>query len=269
VTTPLRAGPVLALLLLVAALAAPTRGAAQYFEYADSQAHRLLMTRAALTDLAGRLDSIAASPTVTADQRRRARALGQDTRARLDAGDFQAGDRLVVRVVGEVGLPETLTVSNDGDVDVQTVGTVPLHGVLRTEVEEQLSRAVGRVIRDPEVHAHALVRVAVQGEVTHPGYCVVRADAPLSDVLTAAGGLTKDAKVEDLRIERGGVRVFQGPALQRMIEEGRTVDDAGVRPGDQFIVPARTHHDPYGAFRITALLLSIPVTVYTLIKIGK
>lgn len=265
----LRAATALPVLLVVATLAVPARGAAQFFEYADSQAHRLLVTRVALTTLAQTLDSIALVPTITGAQRGRARTLGHELRARMDAGDFQAGDRVVMRVVGEVGLPETLTVSNDGDVDVQTVGTVPLHGVLRSEVEEHLARAVGRVIRDPEVHAHALVRLAVQGEVARPGYCNVMADAPLSDVLTAAGGLTKDAKIEDLRIERGGARLLQGLDLRHMIEEGRTVDDAGLRPGDQFVVPPRVHHDPYGAFRITALLLSIPITIYTLVKIGK
>ncbi|HXI35028.1 MAG TPA: polysaccharide biosynthesis/export family protein [Gemmatimonadales bacterium] len=258
----------LAPVLLVLGLLLPARGAAQYFEYADSAGHRMLATRAALTTLAHTLDSIAASPTITDAQRARARQLGQETHARLETGDFRAGDRVVVRVVGEVGLPETLAVSIDGDVEIATVGTVPLRGVLRSEVEEQLARAVGRVIRDPEVHAHGLVRLSVQGEVTHPGYCNVPADAPLSDVVTAAGGLTKDAKIEDLRIERGGVRLLQGTPLRRLIEEGRTLDDAGLRPGDQFVVPARVHHDPYGAFRITALLLSIPVTIYTLVKIA-
>ena len=253
--------------LTLTAVTVPARGSAQFFASADTEAHRMLATRAALTALAQSLDSVVASPTATGADRGRARALSYEVHARLDGGDFRAGDRVVVRVVGEVGLTDTLAVSIDGDVDLPTVGTVSLRGVLRSEVEAQLARAVARVIRDPEVHAHGLVRLSVQGEVLHPGYCNVPADAPLSDVVTAAGGLSKDAKIEDLRIERGGVKLLEGPALRQFIEEGRTLDDAGLRPGDQFVVPARAHHDPYGAFRITALLLSIPVTIYTLVKI--
>ena len=251
----------------VAALLVPGRAAGQFFASADTQAHRMLATRAALTALAQSLDSILASPTASGADRGRARALGYEVHSRLDGGDFRAGDRVVVRVVGEVGMADTLAVSIDGDVDLATVGTVSVRGVLRSEIEDQLGRAVARVIRDPEVHAHGLVRLSVQGEVLRPGYCNVPADAPLSDVVTAAGGLTKDAKIEDLRIERGGVKLLDGPGLRQFIEEGRTLDDAGLRPGDQFVVPARVHHDPYGAFRLTALLLSIPVTIYTLVKI--
>jgi protein involved in polysaccharide export with SLBB domain len=257
---------VLPLAVLCAAVL-PAPAAAQFFARADSQAHRMLATRATLTALAQTLDSILAAPTTTGADQGRARALGYEVHARLDAGDFRAGDRIAIRVVGEVGLPDTLEVSPDEEVELPTIGTIPLHGVLRADLETQLAQAVGRVIRDPEVHAHGLVQLSVQGEVTHPGYCNVRADSPLSAVLTAVGGYTKDAKVKDLRVERSGVPLIQGAALRRLMEEGRTVDDAGLRPGDQFVVPGHGQRDPYDAFRLAAAILSIPLTVYTLLKV--
>jgi hypothetical protein len=80
----------------------------------------------------------------------------------------------------------------------------------------------------------------------------------------AAGGLTKDAKLNKLKLERDGRALVQGKALRQAIEQGATLDALHVRSGDQLVVPSKQHGDMYGPLRFLAVLLSIPVTVYTL-----
>ncbi len=83
-----------------------------------------------------------------------------------------------------------------------------------------------------------LIRISVQGEVTRAGFVAVPVDAPLADVVTAAGGFTREANVDKLRIERDGDRVWEGK-LQQVLTAGRTVDDARLRDGDQLVVPRK------------------------------
>ena len=213
----------------------------------------------------------------------RLRALGQAetsyVRARLEAGDFRAGDRVLLAVddpmLGterpttggksqEQQLSDTFTVGVGPEIVLPVVGAVSLRGTLRSELEPVVTRAIGRYIRDPVVHARSLVSVGVTGEVARPGFYGLAPDAVVSAVLNAAGGPTKDARMDKLKIERDGRALVEGKALRQAIEQGATLDALQVRSGDQLVVPSKQHGDIYGPLRFVAVLLGIPVTVYTL-----
>src|SRR3989442_1637681 len=83
----------------------------------------------------------------------------------------------------------------------------------------------------------------------------------------AAGGTAPYADMRKLRIDRSGASIWEGRALQRAIADGRTVDEAGLVAGDQFIVPRRAGTSAGEVLRFGGFLLSIPVTIYTLTRI--
>jgi len=188
-------------------------------------------------------------------------------RARLARGDFSVGDRILLQVEGEPTLSDTFTVGLGGQLTLPLVGAVPLGGVLRSELQEYLTRRLAQNLRDPEVRTRSFVRLSIQGAVTHPGYFGVPADALLSDAVMAAGGTTQEANVARLRIERNGKPLWEGKALQQAIAEGRTLDDAGLVAGDQYIVPRRGGATAGDVLRFGGVLLSIPLTIYSLTKI--
>jgi len=165
----------------------------------------------------------------------------------------------------EEQLTDTFTVGSDVKLTLPVIGTVALRGILRAELQEQLTRAVGRVIRDPVIHAQPLLRFSVQGGVARPGYYSLPADAVLSDALMAAGGPAREARVAKLRIERDGEPLWEGDPLQRAIAAGRTLDDMNLRAGDQFVVPER--RAVADAVRTIGIALTIPVTILTLISL--
>lgn len=252
---------------LASVLAAPALFAALLVQQPDNDAHRLQATR---PDLVATLD--------------RLRALRQaDTSAvlnRLEEGDFRVGDRVLLEVedpmlstverspqagkTEEQQLSDTFTVRSGPEVLLPVVGAVSLQGVLRSELELVLTKAVSRYIRDPAVHARSLINVGVTGEVTKPGYYSVAPDAVVSALINAAGGPTRDAKMSKLEIERDGHTLLKGSILRRAIEQGHTLDDLRARSGDQFVIPKKGAGDIYSPLRFLAVLLSIPVTVYTL-----
>ena len=226
----------------------------------------LVATRRGLEARAERLELAARSnlsPAARADAARDA----MDVRQRLAEGDFRVGDRIVLAVEGEPALSDTFTVAAGVLLTLPAVGDISLGGVLRSELQSYLTRRLGENLRDPVVRARAYIRLSIVGAVARPGYYGVPADALLSDALMAAGGPTGDANLSKLRIDREGRRIWEGKALQQAIAQGRTIDDAGLVAGDQYVVPGRGRASTGDVLRFGGFLLTIPVTVLTLTKI--
>jgi len=205
---------------------------------------------------------------------------------RLREGDFRVGDRVLLAVEdpeppltgaatpvvksSEQQLSDTFTVGSLQELTLPVVGVVSLRGVLRTELEPRLTEEIARYIRDPVVHARALVGLALSGELARPGYYSVPADAVIPAVLMAAGGTTHETKLNKLKIQRNGQTIWEGDALRRAIAAGSTVDDLELQPGDAIVVPrSGSIGGLYGPAQLVAVLLGIPVTIYTLTKIFK
>ncbi len=232
----------------------PMRVAPQ--EGGEPQLDRALATRAELEALARQLE-----------QNHRDDAMLTDVRARLRDGDFRPGDRVLLEVQHDSTLSDTFAVWPDRQLHLPspTTGALPLRGVLRSELEPLVTTFIARFVRNPSVRVRPLLRLSVQGQVAHAGYHAVPADAALSDALTAAGGTTADANVSGLKVERGGHRILGGGDFERAVAAGRTMDDAGVREGDQFIVPKKG----FGLrdnITFVGLLLSVAVGVLALSK---
>ncbi|OLC06462.1 MAG: hypothetical protein AUH42_05605 [Gemmatimonadetes bacterium 13_1_40CM_70_11] len=186
-------------------------------------------------------------------------------RARLDSGDFQPGDRILLKVEGEQQLSDTFTVGPGPALTLPQIGTIPLTRVLRAELEDHLRTHLAAFIKNPVVRARSLIRVGVVGEVARPGFYLVPPSGQVEDVLMAAGGPTQNAKLTGLVIQRAGGNVQQGQTLQRAMTEGRTLDDLGVRSGDRLSVP---RHGDFGR-TVTTLgaIVAIPVTIFAITRI--
>jgi polysaccharide export outer membrane protein len=174
--------------------------------------------------------------------------------------DFQINDQILLEVEGDSQFTKNFTVGPGPALMLPVIGPIPLVGVRRAQVETYLTQQLKRYMKDPVVHAKVLVRLSVLGEVEHPGFYPVAADAPVSDALMAAGGPTKDAKFTATRIARIGRDAVGGSELQEAIARGATVDGMGLRSGDQIFVPRRS--DPESKWRIIGILAGIPAAIF-------
>jgi protein involved in polysaccharide export with SLBB domain len=232
----------------------------------DWDASRVLMSRAALEDLLARLEESAHSTAYSVALRNQATKEAAAVRERLEAGDFQTGDRIVLSVEGEPTLTDTVTVGPERVLTLPIVGDVPLTGVLHSELERHLTDAIGRFVRNPVVHARSLIRIAVLGEVGKPGFYTVPTETLVTDAVMLAGGPTKNAKLKAMRIVRGDdVAVWEGARLQEAIDEGRTLDQLSLVAGDRIEVPAHAGSIfSVGVLTAVEVLIGIPGTVYGL-----
>ena len=192
------------------------------------------------------------------NDRRADRDVVSRLRQRLEAGDFRPGDRIWLTVQNDTALSDTFAVWPDRALHLPspTVGTLSLEGTLRSELQQKMQTYVARFLRNPVVRARPLVRVSIQGEVRNAGFYAVPADAELSEVFMAAGGTTPNARTDRVKLEREGRTYLEGRDLQMAMAGGSTLDEAGVREGDQFVMPKKGAGVGDG-LRMTWLLVSL------------
>lgn len=203
----------------------------------SADAARLHASREALQQLMVSYEQAAQSPSLSAEEQAQARAEAVRIRARLQEGDFQVGDEVTLVLEGYDDLSTTYTVDPTRSIVLPMVGTIPLRGVLRSELQGHVEQHVGRYIRSPRVRTESTIRLMVLGGVGKPGYYAVPSNALVTDVITMAGGTTGGSRLTKIRIERDGARLIGDRQLQDAIIAGRTLDQLSVRAGDQIIVP--------------------------------
>ncbi len=194
-----------------------------------------------------------------------ARAQATLIRERLENGDFQSGDRILIRVDSEPQLSDTFTVQDGPALDLPQLGTVALHGVLRAELASYLQTQLARYLRNPVVQVQPLVRLLVEGDVGRPGYYSANPRQALTDVLVQAGGLGARAKPSGMRVERGHELIWGGQSLQDALARGYTLDQLSLRAGDRLSVPTRG--DAERTWRILGIAITLPLAIYSITRI--
>ena len=212
---------------------------------------RFSASRAELDTLAARAEAAATgNGDVRGDRLREAAAI----RARLRDGDFQVGDHVAVLVRGDTALTDTFTVEPGRTLALPNIPTISLVGVLRSELQPHLAKALADFVKDTVIRAEALVQVGVVGEVTRPGYYLLAMDVPISDAIMAAGGLTTRADVLKTHVRRGTGEVLSREDVRAAIVARRTLEAVGIAPGDEIVVGSRRE---WGWQTIASLLTGV------------
>ncbi|HEX9485038.1 MAG TPA: SLBB domain-containing protein [Gemmatimonadaceae bacterium] len=159
-------------------------------------------------------------------------------RTRLQKGDFQDGDRIIVKLLGQIQLPgnDTVTVRAGKVLPLPQMADLPLEGVLRSELQPKLSSHIARYLRDSTVRATPLLRMAVLGQVRNPGYYYVQADVLLNDVVMKAGGPIQTADVGNMIIRRGTDIIWNAQDTRTALADGMSLDRLHLRAGDELYV---------------------------------
>lgn len=181
-------------------------------------------------------------------QARQADSLGRTQEAfalhtRLRDGDFDVGDRILVRYEG-LGLRgmDTLVVEEGRMLRLgNQLGDMSLLGVLRSELTDSVAKRVARYYRNEVVHVTPLLRLSIGGAVTRPGAYYLPTDAPLSDLL-AQSGRDGNADPQNIVVRRGEVVVWAKDDVQSALQDGLTLQQLNLEPGDELVVGARNQH---------------------------
>jgi len=170
--------------------------------------------------------------------RARARAGIQLIEERLNVGDFKIGDRVVLTIQGEWNnAADTFPVEAGPELTLPVMGKVSLRGVLRSELEAHMTAELGRFIQNPVVRSESLIRLQIMGQVTAPGFYVVRSTVLIGEAIMTAGGPTNTADIEKMKIVRSNEEIWSGDVLQEAMTDGMTLDQMSLKAGDQIEVP--------------------------------
>lgn len=181
-------------------------------------------------------------------------------KTRLEHGDFQEGDRIVMVMRNNPALTDTITVRAGKTLELPQMDPLSLEGVLRSELTDRLTKHVAKFLRDPSLTATPLVRLAVIGHVGRPGFYYVPADALLSDVIMKAGGPTPDGDLAKVEVRRGTDVVWHEDDVRTALADGLSVDRLHLRAGDELSVGYTRKLDwtlvlPIASTGVTLLLL--------------
>jgi hypothetical protein len=162
-------------------------------------------------------------------------------RSRLDKGDYQDGDRIVMHLLG---VTQLLGASNNDTIIVRAgrmlplpqMADFPLTGVLRSELTDKLTHHLAQYLRDSSVRVTPLIRLAVLGQVRNPNYYYTSADVLLSDMVMKAGGPSPTADVNKIVIRRGGEVIWNAQDTRTALSDGLSLDRLNLRAGDELYV---------------------------------
>ena len=119
------------------------------------------------------------------------------------------GDVLEISVPGMGELESrTVRVAGDGTIDLPFTGVIEVQGSTESEVKEKLRQSLLKYKRNPQVslfvREYRSRLVAVAGAVEKPGlYVVASSTETLLDVISQAGGMTKDALPQVILLPAG------------------------------------------------------------------
>ena len=186
-------------------------------------------------------------------------------RRRLTEGDLQVGDRIVLQVTGGLTVQDTLPVREGQVISVPTLPDISVRGVLRPELNDYLTAQLQRYVRDLVVHSTPLMRVSVTGAVGRPGFYAMPADILLGDAIMWAGGLTGNAETQKTVVKRGTGEALSRDAVQKAIRSGATLEQLGLRAGDEIVVGEKKERNWLGIIGTVAGLTTAVLSLVFLL----
>lgn len=189
-------------------------------------------TRAQVAERVAELEQVISTGSLKGDALKEAMQDLTSLRARLDGGDFQVGDQLIVTVSRDEVTTDTATVREGKSVAFAALPDISLAGLLRSEVQPRMQAHVDRFRKGFTVRVNLLTRLQVAGQVARPGFYSISPDRPVSEVIMLAGGPTPLSKLDQVSIRRDRRLIVKASQWREAVKSGTTIAQLGLQPGD-------------------------------------
>ncbi len=156
------------------------------------------------------------------------------------------GDVLNVSVLAEPEVSGTFAVAPDGTIMLQLVGQIHVSGLTLPQLSDQLTDALKKYIRTPQVavsiqqSATRQQFVYLLGQVNHPGAYPMQTGWTVAALMASAGGPTQGASLPRAFIIRATQTIPVD--LQQLLIDGNTTANVALQAGDVIIVPETKDH---------------------------
>lgn len=153
---------------------------------------------------------------------------------------LNVGDTVVLYLTGAVDGTVERTIDNDGNIYLESVGTIKVAGVRYADLRQTLVRAIGTEYRffDVNVTIAALrgVRVYVTGFANNPGAFSLSSLATVTNAVLQAGGPNEGGSFRSVKVYRNGREVGDFD-LYRLLRGGNREADIVLQNEDVLFIP--------------------------------
>lgn len=172
---------------------------------------------------------------------------------------LRPGDVVKIQVFGHDELSGEFPIDENDSLLLPIVGGFSVRQMSVSDLRGRIRREFGQLYTQSFVSVTPLFRVAVLGEVVHPGLFSVDPTMTVYDVLANAGGTTRQAKEGAMRLIRDGqqLRISMDP---RSLASS-TLREVGIRSGDQIVVPRKSV--TYETWLVLLQLVAVGLSGYT------
>ena len=176
---------------------------------------------------------------------------------------LRPGDVLKIVVWGQSAYSGDYQIDERGILEYPVLGELEVRQLTVAQLRDRIRQALETIFNSPFVTVRPQFRMAVLGKVERPGLYVVDPTLSVLDVVAMAGGPNASGNLNGVKLLRGGNQ------LQLTLEggiRGRTLQEIGVRSGDQILVPRKflSREDLFLLLQLVHIGVSVAVLVNTI-----
>jgi polysaccharide export outer membrane protein len=147
---------------------------------------------------------------------------------------LRPGDIVRITVWGQEAYSGQFEIDEHGMLPYPGIGDINATNLTVSQLREQIRKGLETIFNSPFVTVSPQFRVAVLGTVQRPGLYTVDPTLSVLDVVALAGGPATGGDLNGVKLLRGGQQTRL--RLESGIK-GHTLEEIGIRSGDQIIVP--------------------------------
>ncbi|MFQ5705312.1 MAG: polysaccharide biosynthesis/export family protein [Gemmatimonadales bacterium] len=176
---------------------------------------------------------------------------------------LRPGDVLQINVWGQESFSGKFQIDETGRFEYPMLGAIDTKDLSLAQLRDSIRTGLDVLFKNPFVTITPLFRIAVLGQVRDPGLLTVDPTLTVIDVVALAGGPTGSGNMKKIKLLRTG-----GESLVNFEDQtlrGRTLQEVGIRSGDQVVVPRKsfTRDDLFLLLTLVQVALSVVIVVNT------
>ncbi len=181
----------------------------------------------------------------------------------ISSYSLQPGDVLLINVWGQEEFSGQFQIDETGQILYPILGDIDTRNLTVSALRDTLRTGLGSLFNNPFVTVTPQFRISVLGHVTSPGLYTFDPTMTAIDVVAMAGGPSRNGNLNDIRIRRRGET--SSVAYSDEGTRGRTLQEVGVRSGDQIYVQRRsfTRDDLTLLLQFAQIALTIAIFIAT------
>ena len=175
---------------------------------------------------------------------------------------FQPGDAVRIQIwelfrqdPRDLNLSNDYAINAEGFIIMPLIGEVKVVGLTSYELMQVIEEKFRAYLKDPYIYVRPLIRLTMQGAFNRPGSYRTDPSSSLWDLVALSGGPTSRCDLTNMRVERGGEITIK--KLLDSFERGHSLEDVGIKSGDQIIAPEKSRLNIWQLVQIVNLFASI------------